>query len=59
MFRHIMILLDGSSRAEAALPVAARLARASGGQLTLLRVVTPAIELDMHPMPLATTVEAT
>ena len=57
MFRHIMIPLDGSSRAEAALPVAARLARASGGQLTLLRVVTPAIELDIHPMPLATPAE--
>jgi len=58
MFRHIMIPLDGSTRAESALPVAARLARASGGQLTLLRVVTPAIELDIHPMPLATTAES-
>ncbi len=57
MFRHIVIPLDGSSRAEEALPVAARLARASGGQLTLLRVVLPAIELDMHTMPLARTAE--
>lgn len=57
MFRHIMIPLDGSPRAESALPVAAHLARASGSQLTLLRVVTPAIELDIHPMPLATTAE--
>ncbi len=53
MFRHIVVPLDGSPRAEEALPVAARLARASGGQLTLLRVVPPAIELDMHTMPLA------
>ncbi len=53
MFRHIVIPLDGSPRAEEALPVAARLARASGGQLTLLRVVPPAFELDMHTMPLA------
>ena len=57
MFKHIMVPLDGSSRAESALPVAARLARASGSQLTLLRVVTPAIELDVRPMPLATTSE--
>ena len=57
MFRHIVIPLDGSPRAEAALPVAARLARASGGQLTLLRVVPPPIELDMHMMPLAKTTE--
>lgn len=55
MFRHIVIPLDGSPRAESALPVAVRLARASGGQLTLLRVVPPSIELDMHTMPLATT----
>jgi nucleotide-binding universal stress UspA family protein len=57
MFRHIVISLDGSPRAEAVLPVAARLARASGGQLTFLRVVPPSIELDMHTMPLATTTE--
>ncbi len=54
MFRHIVIPLDGSPRAEEALPVAARLARASGGQLTLLRVVPPAIELDVRPVPLTT-----
>lgn len=57
MFKHIMIPLDGSPRAESALPVAAHLARASGSQLTLLRVVTPAIELDIRPMSLATTSE--
>ena len=57
MFRHIVIPLDGSPRAEEALPVAARLARASEGQLTLLRVVTPTIELDVRPMPLTTAAE--
>ncbi len=57
MFRHIVIPLDGSPRAEKALPAAARLARASGGQLTLLRVVSPVIELDMHPASLTTTAE--
>lgn len=39
MFRHVLIPLDGSSRAEQVLPVAARLARASGGTITLLRVL--------------------
>lgn len=57
MFRHIMVPLDGSTRAESALPVAARLARASGSQLTLLRVVTPAIELDIRPLSLSSTPE--
>lgn len=39
MFHHILVPLDGSSRAEQVLPVAARLARASQGTITLLRVV--------------------
>ena len=44
MFRHILVPLDGSSLAEQALPLAARLAKASGGVLTLLRIINPAIE---------------
>jgi nucleotide-binding universal stress UspA family protein len=39
MFHHILVPLDGSTRAEQALPVAARLAHASGGTLTLLQAV--------------------
>lgn len=39
MFQHILVPLDGSTRAERALPVAARLARATGGTLILARVV--------------------
>lgn len=39
MFRHILVPLDGSARAEQALSVAARLARASSGTVTLLQVV--------------------
>lgn len=39
MFRHILVPLDGSARAEHVLPVAAKLARASQGTITLLRVV--------------------
>lgn len=40
MFRHILVPLDGSLRAELALPVAVRLARAAGGSLTLMRIGT-------------------
>ena len=39
MFKRILVPLDGSHRAEQALPVAARLAQASGGMVVLLRVV--------------------
>jgi nucleotide-binding universal stress UspA family protein len=45
MFRRILVPLDGTARAEQALPVAARLARASGGTVVLLRVVNPLSEL--------------
>ena len=40
MFQRILVPLDGSTRAEQALPVAARLAQASGGSLVLLQVVS-------------------
>jgi len=39
VFQHILVPLDGSARAERALPLAARLARVSGGKLILVRVV--------------------
>lgn len=42
MFKRILVPLDGSGLAERALPVAARLARASGGSITLVRVVSTA-----------------
>ena len=45
MFRRILVPLDGSSRAERAIPVALRLARSSGGSIVLLRVVSTATEL--------------
>ncbi len=57
MFQHILVPLDGSPRAEQALPVAARIARASGGTLTLLRVVTHLIEVDLHPVQLSKRLE--
>lgn len=45
MFHHLLVPLDGSSRAELALPVAARLARTLGATLTLLRAVPPPEDL--------------
>jgi nucleotide-binding universal stress UspA family protein len=44
MYKRILVPLDGSSRAEEALPVAARIARASGGSLYLLEVVSPVLD---------------
>ncbi len=38
MFKQILVPLDGSTRAEQALPVAAQLARASSGTIVLMRV---------------------
>ena len=49
MFRHILVPLDVSSRAERALPVAARLARFSDGKVVLLRVVSPSVEFVPYP----------
>jgi nucleotide-binding universal stress UspA family protein len=40
MFERILVPLDGSTRAERAVPVATRLARASGGVVILVRVVS-------------------
>lgn len=44
MFRHILIPLDGSLRAERAIPVAARIAHACEGMLILQRTVSAAPE---------------
>jgi|SRR5579872_5979018 len=41
MFHHILVPLDGSDRAERALPVATHIARTCGGTILLLSVVTP------------------
>ncbi len=40
MFQRILVPLDGSFRAEQALPVAARIARFAGGSVVLLKVVS-------------------
>ena len=49
MFHHILVPLDGSPRAERAIPVATRLARASGGTVVLLRVVRLAPDFVPYP----------
>lgn len=41
MFHTILVPLDGSKRAEQALPLAAQIARRAGGRLHLLRVIPP------------------
>lgn len=41
MFHHMLVPLDGSLRAEEALPLAAHIARRTGGTLSLVRVVPP------------------
>lgn len=41
MYTRILVPLDGSPRAERALPVAAHMARSAGGKLLLARVITP------------------
>lgn len=46
MFQRILVPLDGSPRAESAIPVAARLAQASGGNVILLRVVSPSLDFQ-------------
>ena len=53
MFKRIVVPLDGSSRAERAIPVAARIARASEGAIILLRVVTRPLEIGSQVVPLS------
>ncbi len=52
MFQTILVPLDGTAGSERAIPVAARLARASGGSLVFLRVaLTPARGALFGPEP--------
>lgn len=54
MFAHILVPLDGSAPAEEALPVAARIVRASHGSIHLLKVVSSPIDYgggyDLDPL---------
>lgn len=46
MFQRILVPLDGSARAERSIPMAARLARASGGSILLAQAATIPVMLD-------------
>ncbi len=46
MFQRILVPLDGSLPAEHPLPIAARIARATGGSLHLVRVVSPLMTMN-------------
>jgi nucleotide-binding universal stress UspA family protein len=51
MFKRILVPLDGSARAEKAMPVAARLARASGGSVLLAQAAAIPIMYDCYTGP--------
>lgn len=51
MFRRILVPLDGSTCAERAIPVAARLARVSGGSIVFVHVVLPPVDLGKYTAP--------
>ena len=50
MFQRILVPLDGSKRAEQAIPVAAKIARASHGSIVLLRAITALINFAGYSM---------
>lgn len=58
MFKRILVPLDGSFRAEQALPVAARIAHATDASLLLLRVVTTISDFALQTMEWPVDVEA-
>jgi nucleotide-binding universal stress UspA family protein len=51
MFKRILVPLDGSTRAESAVPIAARIAHASGGSVILLQVAAMPVELGTEKKP--------
>ena len=59
MFQRILVPLDGSTRAEQALPVAARLARASNGTLLLLRAFSVPVVVPSYPAMSTTMAQTT
>jgi len=44
MFKRILVPLDGSARAEQAIPTAGRIARATGGAVVLLQIILPPVD---------------
>lgn len=53
MFKRIIVPLDGSKRAERAIPIAVRIAHASKGSIILLRVATVPFEIGSQVVPLS------
>ena len=51
MYKRILVPLDGSKRAESAVPIAARIAQASGGWVILLQVAAIPIEIETNKEP--------
>jgi len=51
MFQRILVPLDGSTRAESAVPIAARIAQFSGGSVFLLQVAAIPIDLASDKKP--------
>ncbi len=51
MFKRILVPLDGSARAESAIPVAARIARAYGASVTLLRIAETPVDYGPYLAP--------
>ncbi|GCE06521.1 universal stress protein [Dictyobacter aurantiacus] len=51
MFKHILVPLDGSVRAEQAIPVAARIARLHHSALVLLESINPMDEMGLATLP--------
>jgi len=51
VFQRILVPLDGSPRAERAIPAAARIARAFGGSVILLSVVVPPVSSGKFSVP--------
>lgn len=48
MFQRILVPLDGTELSEKAIPVAAWIARASGGTIVFVRVVLPPVEFGTY-----------
>ena len=53
MFQKIVVPLDGSERAEAAIPVATRIARSTGASLLLIRIIYQHLEYTRYTRVLA------
>ncbi len=52
MFKRILVPLDGSTRAERALPVAARIARAADGSVILVQWLRRSFQLLTPTVPI-------